>query len=185
MNWDFKWKFWYWFFWGLKTRSGFEKLLLNWWLFLHVSIGVGLALWIELPLHEAAQSILLPLAGILIGLTFAWSGNAQALIQKNEIKKLASHHLDGIEVYVYTFQSVILVILVTLVAWGFAGLKGFSSKCFEIPYVMFSIEACLYFLASLTLRECWHAVLLSQTLALARHRIRDFENHEKHRKNQS
>lgn len=179
MHWDFEWKFWRWFFRGLKTRSGIEKLLFNWWLFFHVFAGVGLALWIKTPPHEAAQAILLPLAGVLIGLTFSWSGNAQALIQKSEIGKLAEHHLDGLEVYVYTFQSAVLVILVTLVAWGLAGLEVFSSRYLEIRCALFFIEACLYFLASLTLRECWSVVLLSQALILARHGIRNLENQEK------
>lgn len=190
MTWDFKWEFWKWFFIGLKTRSGISKLLLNRWSILHFCAGIGLALWIKMCPQDASQAILLPLAGILIGLSFAWSGNAQVLLQKKAIEKLTNYHPDGIEVYTYTFQSAILVILTTLVAWGLAGLGAFSYQnleilcalfLIEVSCVLFFIEVCLYFLASLTLRECWSVVLFSQTLILARYHSRkiSFQKNDK------
>lgn len=164
-----KWQFWTWLFWGLSDRAGYRQIV-NWWLAVHFLAGMGVALLVNVPLHEAAQTFLLPLAGIFVGLSFAWAGNAQALLQESEIEEIAARHPDGLSSYVYTFQLAILIILLTLVAWGLAGLKVFDF-CTNRVISLF-IEAFLYFLASLTLRECWHVVLGSQMLILSRHGVR-------------
>lgn len=171
-----EWKFWRWFFLGLNDRSGIRELFVNCSCVVHIFIGVILAWGIEVCLHDAARTILLPLAGIFVGLSFAWAGNAQALIQEDEIRKIAVYLPDGIETYIYTFQMAILVILVTLGAWGLAGLEVFSIWIFQSPFARLLVEICLYFLASLTLRECWHVVLGSQMLILTRYYVRKVEN---------
>lgn len=170
-----KWQFWKWLVCGLSDRPGYRQLV-NWWLIMHLAIGIGVASVVEVSIADAAQTFLLPLAGIFIGLSFAWVGNAQALLQESEIEKIAKHHPDGIQTYVYTFQLAILVILVTLVAWGLAGLKIFELPLFENEYLELSVEASLYFFASLTLRECWHVVIGSQLLILTRHNVRQNDN---------
>lgn len=174
-----KWKFWKWFFVGLNDQSGLRQLFINLCCIFHIIIGFTLAYLVDVPTQKAAQTILLPLAGILIGLSFAWSGNAQALIQKKEIELLASYHPDRIETYINTFQLAILVILVTLVFWGLAGLEVFSPENIESLCALFFIEAFLYFLASLTLRECWQVVLFSQELILIRYNVRNLLNQKK------
>ena len=166
-----KWEFWKWLFCGLNDRPGFLQLIDRWFPF-HVVIGLVLAKFVDMSLHEAAQTFLLPLAGIFIGLSFAWVGNALALLQASEIEKIANYHPDGIRTYVYTFQLAILVILLTLVAWGLAGLKVFTLPVFSNSCIQYGIEAGLYVMASLTLRECWHVVIGSQLLILSRHQIR-------------
>ncbi len=42
------------------------------WFICHLCIGAILMLIVPIEVNEAARSILLPLAGIFIGLTFAW-----------------------------------------------------------------------------------------------------------------
>lgn len=169
------WRFWRWLVCGLNGRPGCRQLL-NWWLIVHVILGFCMATIVKISIQEAAQTIMLPLAGIFIGLSFAWVGNAQALLQESEIEKLAKHHPDGIETYVYTFQLAILLILATLVAWGLAGLRVFSSPFFYGKWIQFGIETTLYFLASLTLRECWHVVMGSQLLILSRLKVRNTDD---------
>lgn len=175
-----RWHFWKWFFQGLNGKPGLLRLF-DRWLVLHVGVGFGLAWLVEVPLHEAARTLILPLAGIFIGLSFAWAGNAQALLQTKKIEAIAGYHPDGIRHYVYTFQLAILILLVTLIAWGLAGLEVVSSESlrrkFSLSYhtrhaASYLVEAFLYFLSSLTLRECWHVVLGSQSLILLRHDAR-------------
>lgn len=163
-----RWSFWRWLIFGLEGPSGLRMLLLNPWILVHIMTGVGLAELVDFPIYEAAQLFLFPLAGIFIGLSFAWAGNAQALLMEKEIEWLADFHPDGIHTYVYTFQLAILVILVTLVIWGLAALRIFE----VIQQHNFVVEVVLYFLASLTVRECWHVVLGSQLLILARRAVR-------------
>ena len=111
-----RWNFWRWLILGRESASGVRLLLCNPWTIVHLAIGIGLGKVVDLPVHEAAQLFLLPLAGIFVGLSFAWAGNAQALLMEKEIELLSDFHPDGIHTYVYTFQLAILVILVTLIA---------------------------------------------------------------------
>lgn len=163
-----RWNFWRWLVRGREGASGIRLLFWNPWTCLHFAVGFAMAELVVFPIHEAAQIFLFPLAGIFIGLSFAWAGNAQALLMEKEIEQLAEFHPDGIHTYVYTYQLAILVLLVTLVMWGLAALKVFET----VTGQMYVVEATLYFLASLTVRECWHVVMGSQLLILARGTIR-------------
>src|SRR5690606_18633894 len=80
----------------------------------------------------------------------------------------------GFRHYVFTFQSAILSILVTLVLWGLAGLGLFDQPCpWQCPQVLYpAMRGILFFLASLTLRECWHVILGAQWMLLAQRNIK-------------
>ena len=80
--------FWNWFFRGSGGKLGYSRLV-NRWLLLHLAVGIALAWIIPASLSSAADSVLLPLVGVLVGLCFAWAGNAQALLQAQELKELA------------------------------------------------------------------------------------------------
>lgn len=165
--------YWRWFFCGGGGRPGFRRLI-DRWLAVHIVIGVLVALLANVDVQTAANSVLLPLAAIFVGLSFAWAGNAQALMQSPEIDQLADFHEGGFAEYAYTFQTAILVILVTLVLWGLAGLKVFA--WFESAAAgwaaTLALRAVLFTLSSMTLRECWQVVLGSQWMLLAQREIR-------------
>lgn len=165
--------FWNWFLIGEDYRPGWRKFW-NWWLILHVTAGLILAWVVPLSLKDAANAVLLPLAGIFIGLSFAWAGNAQALMQTGEMELLADHHRGGFQEYVFTFQAAILTILATLVGWGVAGLGVFDRPCmFSCPsWGYFGVKAFLFSAASVTLRECWHVVLGAQWMLLAQREVK-------------
>src|SRR5215831_6519115 len=127
-----------------------------------------------MDLTTAGDTVLLPLAAILVGLCFAWAGNAQALLQTEDLQKMSEFHPGGFSEYVYTYESAILAILVTLVAWSFAGF-GVFDKTWPTPiskYAYFVVKTLLFALSSLTLRECWHVVLGAQWMLLTRHKIK-------------
>lgn len=166
-------KFWNWFCRGSGGGSGYLKYF-DRWLPFHVCVGGALAWLLPMPLKEASSAVLLPLAGVFVGLSFAWGGNAQALLQSDEIDELADHHPGGFEEYVYTYQAAVLAILITMVMWGLAGLGLFDMKwptqSKKIAY--FFVASSLFSLSSVTIRECWHVVLGAQMMLLARRRIR-------------
>ncbi len=164
-----KWRYWTWLFKGLNGRPGIFKFW-DKWLLLHAAIATVLTLWISMPLAEVAHTMMLPLAGIFIGLSFAWAGNAQALLQSDEIEKMVERHEDGIENYIYTFQTAILTVLLSLLGWGLAGLKAFDGV--GLSCITSFIEWILYLISSLAFRECWHVILGSQILILNRHNIK-------------
>lgn len=165
--------FWGWFFRGTGAGPGVRRYL-DWWLIAHAVVGITMSFILPITLENASTSLLLPIASIFIGLSFAWSGNAQALLQSQEIEELSSYRSGGYEEYLFTFQSAILLILLTLIAWGVAGL-GIFDQVWPVTQCSFSyrfITGFLFFLASITFRECWHVVLGSQALLLMRFKIK-------------
>jgi hypothetical protein len=166
-------EYWRWLIRGSGGRAGITRFR-DRWLLLHGFVGVVFASIDQIVLKEAANSVLLPLAGIFIGLCFAWGGNAQALLQTDELEEVGEHHPGGFSEYLYVYQSAILLILVTLIAWGIAGLGVFDSlwpRCVD-GWLYRCVRGLLFVLASMTLRECWHVVLGAQSMLLVRREIR-------------
>lgn len=165
--------FWHWFIRGTGERPGILRFR-DRWLLLHALVGVFIAVALPITLKEAATTLLLPVAGIFIGLSFAWGGNAQALLQTSEIEDVSNFRDGGYEEYVFAFQAAILLILITLGTWAIAGLAIFddvwptkeNSKLYGV------IASLLFFLSSMTLRECWHVVLGAQSLLIMRFKIK-------------
>ena len=171
-----KWQFWRWLVCGLEAKPGWRQFTLGWSLF-HAAAGVGLAYLVPKPLSEVAFSILIPLAGILAGVSFSWIGNALTLLRSEEIETLASFHPDGLQTYIYTFQLTVLVILVTVTLWAISGL-GLLDWQEEYPRLTFAAESTLFFFAGLSLREAWHVVMGSHELLLIRSRVRKAQEEE-------
>jgi hypothetical protein len=148
--------------------------VLDSWVFVHAAVGVVLAISVPLSVKECADSVLFPLAGVLVGLSFAWAGNAQALLQSSELQDLSSYHPGGFAHYVFTFQTAILVLLVTLVLWAIGGLSLFDciwpTPKDRIMYHL--VKLTLFALSSLSIRECWHVVLGAQWMLLAQATIK-------------
>ena len=96
--------YWRWFFKGSGAKPGYRRLV-NTWIMIHLIVGVIVSFVVPVNLENAANTVLLPLVGILIGLSFAWAGNAQALLQSSEIDKLSEHHEGGFIEYVFTYQG--------------------------------------------------------------------------------
>jgi hypothetical protein len=165
--------YWRWFFRGSGGRAGIFRLL-DRWLFFHVLVGIGLVLLVPLTLQECANAVLLPLAGIIIGLAFAWAGNAQALLQTSEMEELGDQHKGGFIEYVYVYQMAIMLIFLTLIVWSVAGLNVFDGAWPKDPssgvYVV--IKSACFTLSSIALRECWHVVLGAQWMLLMQREIK-------------
>ena len=169
--------YWQWLAQGSGGKAGYRRIL-DKWLLLHIPVGIALSFLISLDLQKCANAVLLPLAGILVGLSFAWAGNANALLQTKEIAKLSEYHEGGFVEYVFIYQTAILTILTTLVFWGFAGLGIYDhtwpTQC--NPKLYFTIKAFLFVLSSLTLRECWQAVSGAHWMLRVRKEIKDHLN---------
>lgn len=155
-------------------RAYFDK-----WFISHVAIGVLMMFVVPIRINEAARSILLPLAGIFIGLTFAWGGNAVTLMQSKEINILADYKPGGLREYVFKFQSAIFVLLTTMVLWGLAGLDTFEIIYLKSKIIYKFIEIILFFFVSLSIRDCWHVVMGAQAMILYKRKIRKALNGNK------
>lgn len=111
----------------------------------------------------------MPLAGVFVGMSFAWVGNAQAILQSPEVDTLADSADAVYTDYVYAFQASILTILVALVLWGVAALGYLDRPCFwNCPSAVYTIAGTVLFaFVSMSLRECWHVVLGAQLLLVS------------------
>lgn len=152
--------------------------VLNWWLLLHVAIGVAIAWASPLGSAQAASVVLLPLAGVLIGLSFAWAGSALSILQTDEIGLLSRSTPEGLDGYVHSYQLSILLLLVTAAAWGVAGLGVGrllppADTGAIAAAVRFGGKASLYALSSVALRECWSVVSTTGYLLIAQIRVRE------------
>lgn len=162
-------KFWLWFFRSGQTKAGWRRLA-NKWALLHIVVGFFLTWIVKADLKTSASTVLLPLVGVIVGLSFAWAGNAQSLLQTPEIDDLDDYIAGGIPEFIFIFQTAILAILTSAVLWGLAGLGVFDHECFWkcSPRWYFAASTTLYGFLSLTIRECWHVVLGAQGLLLMR-----------------
>jgi hypothetical protein len=158
---------------GLKIKPGIYSYLDRWLIF-HLLVGLVLMAIVPVRANVAATSILLPLAGIFIGLTFAWGGNAVSLMQSEEINKIADYREGGLQVYAFKFQAAIFILLLTMIFWGLAGLEVFEILFKEKGTNLFYsvIEVILYFLMSLAIRDCWHVVMGAQSMVLLQRSVR-------------
>jgi hypothetical protein len=162
-------RFWTWFLRAGTTKAGWRRLF-NRWCAVHLLVGGFLAWAVESDLKTSASTVLLPLVGVLVGLSFAWAGNAQSLMQTPEIEELSEYHRGGLSEFAFTYQAAILAILTCVTLWGLAGLGLFDRPCLWQcgGWWYFGAAVVLYGFLSLTIRECWHVVLGAQALLLMR-----------------
>jgi len=163
--------YWSWLLYGSGGKPGYQRFL-NPWLCLHAAVGVLLAIVVPVDSATAANLVLFPLAGIFVGLAFAWAGSAQSLMQNWAISRLGDYHPGGFQEYPYIFQTAILTILATMVLWGLVGLRVFDCVTKAVVGRLI-VKLILYSLLSVSVRECWQVVLGSQWLLISQREIRD------------
>jgi hypothetical protein len=144
-------------------------------MFLHVLVGVLGASLINRDLADVAQTALLPLMAIFVGLTFSWAGNAHSLLQSNEVIALSRTRMGGIAEYIFAFQLSILVILVAVLCWIIPSfkLRFILDGTFQVRDFNLLAAVLLYAVLSLSFRTSWQAVLGANMLLLIRARLLD------------
>ena len=164
--------FWEWLARGNGGKRGYRRVV-NRWLMLHLGVGLALGVLAHDPMKEISRAVLLPLAGVLVGLAFAWAGNAQALLQTEQIHEFSSHRPGGYVEYVYTYQLAILVLLVTLSFWGITAIGVWDDRwptARDFGWYL-GVKCVAFTCLSVAVRECWHVVLGAQLMLIARKRI--------------
>jgi hypothetical protein len=154
--------FWKWFFEGLDDGKSGLKSFLNKWMILHIVIALFCLSLDNDTLAEIAKNAILPFAGALLGMTFAWSGNITALLRTEQISELSEYVSGGISIHVYKVQLSILTVLLTTIAWTLAAIGILTSGFWRFM---------LYFLSSIAIRECWQTILFAQYMTICRDHI--------------
>ncbi len=161
--------FWRWWF-RYGTTRYFDR-----WLLVHIVFGYFLATNVTMNFEHAASVIVIPLVGVLVGLSFAWAGNALAMLQSTELALMASKNPRGMKDYLYTYQAAILALIVCIVLWSLVALGLHHIKLFAglSPFQIILGKMGFFALSSLSIRECWQIVLSTQWLLLSKHKINE------------
>lgn len=170
--------FWSWFFRKENTKPGWKKLFHRVWTPLFLFVGAFLSYVVPGSIQESALSGILPLAAIFIGMAFAWSGNALALIQSSTFKMAARRHAGGVREYAFTFQLATLSLLFTVVIWGMGALGIFDSHNF-LPSLYPVTKSVLFFVACVSLRECWQVMLAAQQMLIGADYLEQIQDNSK------
>jgi hypothetical protein len=172
VNFEHELDFWQWL-WPTGLRTLADR-----WLALHVVVGGAVAAAVDKPLSGIALTVFLPFASVLVGLAFAWGGNAMAVLQSDELHTIGSQPgaPNGYRDWVFAYQLAILVILVVLVVWTLAalGVSDVLARIFPrrgLP-IHTSGRVAAFALSSIAVRESWNVVLGAQGQLIAKHRLR-------------
>jgi hypothetical protein len=167
-------KFIKWLFRGTGGPCGLSRII-NPWLALHALGGTAIAYLVERDPETVANAAILPLASILVGLVFAWSGNAQALLQQPEIEAISGKYKGGIADWVFQYQLAIAILLFSLIVWGLTAMGVSLSSTLGLTEFAHSIaeRALLYSLSIVALRECWSVISSASSLLILRKFILD------------
>lgn len=155
-------RFWEWLFCGEGRDSPGYVDFVDRWLFFHVLVGIFLSFAVRNDLAEIAKTVTIPFASVLVGITFAWSGNITALLTTKEISSLTRFHGEGIKKHVFVVQRAILVVFVVVLLWAFAGLGMVEGWFWK--FILLTIS-------SVAVRESWGVIMFAQLLTIYREEI--------------
>ena len=153
--------FWKWFFHGISELTPGYRRILNKFLFMHFIFGMFIAWIVPISSLEAAEKILFPLSGILIGVSCAWSGTIQAMIRSENIQHIERFKAGGVFEYSFCYLLALFISIMTICFWGLAGIGFFSSLGLRLgsyeyaEKVSIIFRALLYGLTSLSIRNTW------------------------------
>jgi hypothetical protein len=166
-------EFWRWF-----RQCGFRSFA-DRWAVVHLAVGAALAVGVPGSLSSVASSVFLPFASVLVGLGFAWGGNAMAVLQSDELHDLGSHPVNpnAYRGWVFSYQAALLVITAVLVVWTLAALEVGDRLAPVIPEKLRGItilvgRGAAFALSSAAIRESWQVVLGAQSMLIAQHTLR-------------
>jgi hypothetical protein len=158
--------FWRWLFRGAHNGPPGIFNVLNWYLVIHLTVGVAAMAFIRSDPFDFASKALFPAASILIGMSLAWSTRAATILQTGDLRTALFRDERPAEDYVYAFQLSILVIIVIVAYVAVMAGGGVYADVFgnDIDRKISGIT--LYTLLSLSLRECWGVVNFTNMLSL-------------------
>lgn len=158
--------FWRWLFIGSQGGPRGVYNIVNRFMFFHVLVGVAAALLINNDPFTFAQKALFPAASILIGMSLAWTTRASTILQSKELRERLFDRERSAEDYIYGFQLAILIIISMV---GFTAIMAGGGTRLHVlgePYDVIVSAFWLYFLMSLSLRECWGVVNFTNMLSM-------------------
>lgn len=159
-------KFWKWLFKGSREGPRGIKNVLDGYLLVHLIISLLLVALLNNDPVTFAQKALFPACSILIGLSMAWTTRASTILQSKELRERLFTAQRPAEDYIYGFQLAILVVMIMLVYVAIMAGGGLSLSVFGDPWDARCSAFWMFFLISMTLRECWGVINATNMLSM-------------------
>lgn len=165
--------FWKWLL-GPHESGGFNiTTVFDGWLFFHASIALILLFLLRVTPYEFAAKALFPAASILVGMAVAWTSRAATILQDKNFKSKMISEKNPIENYVYSYQFSLLIIISCVVFVSIMASGGINFK-FINPNLAYNVSGfSMYFLLSMSIRECWQVINFSSMLSLLSDKVHE------------
>lgn len=161
------------------AEGGGRRRWLTWHLVGHLFLGFVLASRFSGELSERARSVILPLAGVLVGLTFAWAATAINIVSTPEFRRAMMGSKAGVRGTANYFQFAILAVLSTTVLWAIVGLGPYNSfSGWDPASVNIWAARLLFAYTSFAIRECWGAINVTRLSLLSFNVVREIDESE-------
>jgi hypothetical protein len=158
--------FWQWLISGSENSPAGIFNILNRYLSVHILVAILALLLIRVDAFTFAKSALFPASSILIGISMAWSTRAAVVFQDNEMRERLFDSTRPPEDYVYSFQLAVFVIVFMVCYTAIMAAGGLKVTTGNYKIEQIGSSFFLYFLMSLSVRECWGVVNFTNMLML-------------------
>lgn len=164
--------FWQWLFKrDAQGDFGFNNLV-DWQNLLGLVVSLATALLANHSAANISSGLALPIAAVLIAVSFAWAGRSTSLLQDKEFSEFIIENGAPPEGYLYSFQLAIGVALISLIVSASIANKIFLGTTGSL-YVDEAINRFfLVFSSWIAARECWGVISFSNKLAIQFYEVR-------------
>ena len=163
--------FWPWMLARSGRKTGY-RLLLSPWLALDALIAAGLVYGLRVDGFEFAQRALFPAASILVGMAVGWTTRAATIVSDAKFRNNMVSDGNPLEDYVYGYQLSILILFLCICYIAIMSSGGFNFYIFSEKLSSIFSSYFMYFLISLTIRECWSVINFTNLLSILNSKIR-------------
>lgn len=164
-------EYWPWLIAKAGRKTGF-RLLLNKWLIVDGFIAGVLTFGLQIDGFEFAGKALFPAASILAGMAFAWTARASTILSNRDFRDKIIAEGNPLEDYVYGFQMSIMILFGCVIYIALMSVGGFQFSLFSESVSRLSSSFFMYFVISLTIRECWSIVNFTSLLTILDNKVR-------------
>jgi hypothetical protein len=163
--------FWTWLFKrGNRASRGISPLF-DRWLFVHALVAIVLTNFLNLDPFSFASKALFPAASIFVGMAVAWTSRASTILHDNKFRKAIISERNPTESYFYSYQLSLLIMISTVCYISIMSAGGFDFNLINYRFSTAASGFFLYFLLSLSVRECWSVVNFSSLLSILSDRV--------------
>lgn len=158
--------FWTWLL--TKDQNGKRGIapLFDRWMLLHAAIAVSFVMFLNIDPFAFAGKALFPAASILVGMAVAWTSRASTILHDAKFREAIISEDNPPESYFYSYQLSLLIMISTVVYISIMAAGGLSFYVINRHLSSTCSGFFLYFLLSLSIRECWSIVNFSSLLSI-------------------